>query len=207
MPKKPAHQNKQLCGQPKPGGAPCERVAGWGTPHLGSGACRSHGGSGGPPEGNQNAVGHGAPLGNQNARTHGLFSRVLGDFERPIYEAAKGVPADELARDTAEFLVAKVVGAYRSDEDWTKARGLVGQVLRALVEDGQIDQFQANALMDRLSTPDLATLGKALGPLKGLLEVKKAKEREAEGKALGALLEAITRSKGRRDAEGSEGEG
>jgi hypothetical protein len=62
----------------------CDRVAGWGTDHLHDGRCSSHGGSGGAPEGNQNAVGNeggeGVP-GNTNAMTHGLNMTIQRQYE------------------------------------------------------------------------------------------------------------------------------
>lgn len=38
----------------------CGLAAGWGTEHVGVGACKLHGGNAGAPEGNDNAVTHGA---------------------------------------------------------------------------------------------------------------------------------------------------
>ena len=37
------------CGAKTRGGAPCKKRAGWGTPHVGEGKCRLHGGNAGRP--------------------------------------------------------------------------------------------------------------------------------------------------------------
>jgi hypothetical protein len=151
--------------------------------------------AGGAPLGNTNAAGHGAPAGNQNAAKHGLFSQQLSPGGLAIYLAAKEMSAPDLARDTAEFVIAKVAEAYRSDKPWEEASRLVKQVLGQLVNQEKILPEMADALAARLDAPDLATLGKVLAPLKGLLEVKQAK-RSAEGaKALEVLAQAIGRSR------------
>ena len=49
------------CGAKTKAGTPCKLTAGHGTDHVGAGKCKLHGGaSDGAPEGNQNAVKHGA---------------------------------------------------------------------------------------------------------------------------------------------------
>jgi len=64
----------------------CNRVAGWGTDHLHEGRCSSHGGGGGAPEKNQNAVGNdggdGAPEGNNYAEKHAIHSDRLKYYDR-----------------------------------------------------------------------------------------------------------------------------
>lgn len=178
----PSRDKSAICGYPGKTGKPCGQ-----TILTENGRCRRHASlpgapkgnqnavEAGAPEGNQNAAGHGAPEGNQNARRHGLFSSLLGGVGREVYTSAKQLGADELGRETAEFLVAKMAEAYRSDQKWDEAKGVVREILSQMVDEERIDPDYADALAAKLQMPDLATLGKALGPLKGLLEVKKQK--------------------------------
>lgn len=52
----------ETCGRKKRDGSgdKCGLPAGWGTDHVGEGACKLHGGNAGAPEGNTNAATHGA---------------------------------------------------------------------------------------------------------------------------------------------------
>lgn len=95
------NDSENICGYEKDrNGEPCQRVAGWGTDHVGTGRCTDHP-SGGAPEGNDNAEGNSggaAPEGNTNAVTHGayadqssLYTDVFSDAEREI---ADGIFAD-----------------------------------------------------------------------------------------------------------------
>jgi hypothetical protein len=152
--------------------------------------------------GNRKAEGHGPPLGSQNARKHGLFAKQLAGDESRIYQDSKGLQADELGREMAEFVVAKIAGAYRSDKPWTEASRLVRQTLKKMVDAEQILPEMADALAARLDAPPLDVVGKALGPLKGLLEVKRAKETDSQAGALEMLAKTIARSQERRDATG-----
>ena len=57
---------RKHCGARNRSGGLCKLPAGWGTPHLGEGRCKFHGGcSTGPPKGSR------------NAEKHGLFSKHL----------------------------------------------------------------------------------------------------------------------------------
>lgn len=163
------------CGYPGTTGKPCGQ-----TILTENGRCRRHADKPGAPKGNQNAVGHGAPEGNQNARKHGLFSPYLGADGLAIYQAAKDLQADEIGRETAEFLLAKLTEAYRSDQEWTKATGLVRELVGQLVDSGAITPEVADALANKLRQPDLGTLARVVGPLKNLLEVKKPKDNGPE---------------------------
>ena len=84
--------NKKCEAKAKRTGEPCQLPAGWGTDHPGEGRCKYHGGSGGAPKGNKNAIGNngGAPKGNKNARTHGAYETIIKDRldndEREVFE-------------------------------------------------------------------------------------------------------------------------
>lgn len=153
-----------------------------------NGRCRMHGGTnpGASPE---------ALTGNQNARKHGLFSKALGEAGRAVYEAAQGMTADELARDTAEFVVAKIAETYEAAQDAEGVYPMVEAFLAGLVADEQLSPKQMSRILSLLAGPDIAALGKALGPLKGLLEVKKAtQDGEASDDPMDALTAALKRS-------------
>ena len=69
-----------LCGaQVRTGDGYCQKF-----PINGTGRCRLHGGAGGAPKGNQNAIGNlggGAPEGNLNALRHGIHVDPLTFYE------------------------------------------------------------------------------------------------------------------------------
>lgn len=79
-------KNARLCGAKKkqPPHGPCTKTAGWGTDHPGLGKCKLHGGSGG------------APSGNKNALTHGLYETLhvstMSDEERGLYDSMDAHP-------------------------------------------------------------------------------------------------------------------
>lgn len=189
-----------ICGVPGKTGKPCKQ-----TILTESGRCRRHEGEAAVPIVTVKALGPGAPLGNQNPRKHGLFSSVLGGIGREVYDSAKGMEADALGRDTAEFLIAKVAEAYRSDQGWEEAKGIVRKLLKEAVDCEEIEPETADALAAKLQMPDLATLGKALGPLKALLEVKRRKNTGGGTNALQNLADVVKRSQTRRNAEAKEG--
>lgn len=137
---------------------------------MANGRCRRHGGPS-----------TGAPKGNQNARTHGLFAKSLDPVGAEVYEAARDLASDRLAGDTAEFLLAQVAQAFAVDADLESARGAIAEFLRGEVEAENIDPKAAERILRRLATPDLPSLGKALGPLKGLLELRQAGAKAAGG--------------------------
>lgn len=128
-------------------------------PVKGSKRCRMHGGKG-----------SGAPAGNGNSRTHGLFARSLGELGKSIYEQTGTLPNETLARDTARFVVAKVAEAYGSEQEHHGVFRLIEDYLDQLVDSERISRKAADFALRRLSEPSLDSLGRALGPLKGLLD-------------------------------------
>jgi hypothetical protein len=184
----------RVCGYPKADGKPCQQ-----TILTENGLCRKHAdGAPGPgaPHGNTNAVGHGAPPGNENARTHGLFAKSIGQAGMAAYTMAENLTAQELARETAEFIIAKVAEACSVDRDMLAAHDPVHRALKDLVKREEITERAYERIMDRLYQPDLVALGKFMGPLKGLLEVKKAKD-DGTGKddPVDRLMEALAASR------------
>lgn len=75
-----------VCGRPKRDGSgdECGLPAGWGTDHVGEGACKLHGGA--------------TPRGRESANfKHGLFSDHLDEEDRETIDALEDVPdADKL---------------------------------------------------------------------------------------------------------------
>lgn len=62
-------------------GVPCTKSAGSGTPHIGYGRCKFHGGCSTGPK-----TAAGKAKSSQNRRIHGLYSRVLSPHEQAIFE-------------------------------------------------------------------------------------------------------------------------
>lgn len=152
------NQPHAVCGAKTRSGSACK------TRPMPNGRCRMHGGtSTGPLD----------QSGNQNARRHGLFSKALGESGLKVYEAAKDLTVDQLARDTAEFVVAKVAETYEAAQDAEGVYPLVEVFLSQLVADEKLSPKQMSRILSLLAGPDIAALGKALGPLKGLLETKR----------------------------------
>jgi len=81
----------------------CDRSAGWGTDGN-KGRCRTHGGNGGAPEGNDNAEGNdgGPPEKNTNAVTHGAYADENSYYQNVLDDAMRefvdNVFADYLER-------------------------------------------------------------------------------------------------------------
>lgn len=101
----------ETCGRTNRSGDPCELPAGWGTDHVGEGACKLHGGAGGAPEDNRNAVTHGA-------YTDSFVRDFLTDDEIARVENAQdllGTPED--AQELARFVAAIALEQFRRTGD------------------------------------------------------------------------------------------
>lgn len=169
----PQNKPHDKCGATgKQSGAPCGRPAGWGTDHVGTGRCKLHGGV---------SKGAGAPVGNTNPKTHGLFSRSLGSLGREVYEQAEKSDGHQLARDAANFALAKVAEAYGGGAEVKGVLALVDDYLDQLLQAKQASPDAIAFVRRKLTEPDIATLGKALGPLKGLLEMQAKQAPEDSG--------------------------
>lgn len=170
MPKRQTtKQPHGLCGAKAKGtGKPCQRRP------MENGRCPMHGGKS-----------TGAPEGNQNARKHGLFTPTLRETGLVAYGQAKEMEPDAIAKDSAEFLVAKVVEAYQVDDEVYAAQGPVKQALNALVESEAISREVYERIIDKIYTPDLGTLARVMAPLKGLLELKHKADVEAKKQSAG----------------------
>jgi len=107
-------------------------------PVDGASSCRVHGGTGGAPEGNQNAKGNSggsAPEGNTNAVTHGMhtnehawYSEIASDTEREIVNNVFHSYLERLRDREGEpddgdkwqlFLCAVTIGKEIHGEKWT----------------------------------------------------------------------------------------
>lgn len=166
-PKKPVYESRR-CGAKRHGSE--ERCKNWA---LDNGRCRLHGG-----------MTPGGPFGNSKARKHGLFSKALDETGRAFVEAAKKVPTEELARASAEFLLGRVVSACRTDTELKGATALaVAQVEQMMAAD-LIGPDAGASIIRKLREPNITEVAKALGPLRGLLEVAQPpldKDAPAEG--------------------------
>lgn len=143
----------------------------------------------GAPLGNRNGVGHGPPTGNTNAKTHGLFSKSLGAHGLEVYGQAKGMSDEDAARDAAHFALAKIAEAFGQDREFKGATGLVAEFLDQCVAAERISESTAERVLMRMSEPDIVALGKALAPIKSLLDFKKVGEGDGDERD---PLEALT---------------
>jgi hypothetical protein len=83
----------KICGaRTKSKAGKCQRVAGWGTDHLGAGKCKLHGGAS-----------KGAPKGSQNALKHGVYSKLFTEAEMDAAKAMQGSVDSELAIARLQF--------------------------------------------------------------------------------------------------------
>lgn len=180
------NQPHAICGAKRRDGKPCQARP------MPNGRCRMHGGPSTGPKNQQ---------GNTNAKKHGLFAQSLDDVGLVVYQRAKEMGPEVIAKDTAEFLVAQVAQAFHWSDDLEAGFGTVRSALMQAVENGQISRDAALKLLNRLNAPDIASLGKALGPLKGLLEVKKASEGETSDDSLDDLMDAIQKSRQAREGQ------
>lgn len=173
------------CGAKTRSGTPCQ------TRPMPNGRCRMHGGtSTGPsPE---------SAAGNQNGRKHGLFAKSLSHRGLEVYEAAREMAPHDKASDLVNFTLGQIAQAFEETDRLAEAKGLVGKYLQGLVASGQIGPDAANDLLRRLSVPTLDVLGKAISPIKGLLEVKKGQDGD-ESDPLKELEQIIRESAKRRE--------
>ncbi len=84
-----AREKLKPCGAKTHSGTKCQKPAGWGTDHVGSGRCKLHGGVVGKK--------HGPPKGSQNALKHGIYSRLFKSEDLDAAKAMQGTVETELA--------------------------------------------------------------------------------------------------------------
>lgn len=190
------HAPPALCGAKKrgPGGGTCSNIAGKGTDHVGSGRCRVHAGKSTGPKTDE-----GKSKSSANTLKHGLFSKSLGPVGLEVYKGAKRYKPDELGRQSAEFVMAQIAQAYEESGDLTVAKNDVEAFIWQQVSAEQMSADAAMQIVRKLRQPTIDQLGKALGSLKGLLEVKKEEEAHDAGDPLGDLMSIIRESRKLRD--------
>lgn len=123
----------------------CDRTAGWGTDSE-EGRCRTHGGNGGAPEGNQNAVTHGA------YRRRAIDSLTEGEqeaFEEVATKLENPESAQEIARNAAAYCL--MMGHRSGSDRWFRRYEGICEKFGIAPEDelmvhheGLEDAFMAN---------------------------------------------------------------
>lgn len=142
------------CGAENRDGEPCSLSAGWGTDHTGEGRCKFHGGasSGGAREGS------GAPEGNGNAITHGarsdptnLYENLDDDEEAWVdskvdaYLDDKGLERDTPDGDLVELAVMSLYQA-RSAHGVLFDEGLSRSSVKGTTQHGAITDTEEHYL-------------------------------------------------------------
>lgn len=198
-PAEPAEFQTKSHGAPKCGavrrGKACGQAAGWGTDHPGSGKCKLHGGKTTGPK-----TAEGKARSRENGLKHGLFSKSLGPLGLDVYKGAKRYRPEDLGRHAAEFVLAQVAQAFEESDDLEHARNEFEEWIWAKVAAEEMSSETAAMMVRKLRQPAIDQLGKALSPLKGLLEVKKAEE-AAKNDPIAALSAIIEQSRKLRDEQ------
>lgn len=179
----PHPQNKPhaKCGaKGKRSGLPCQAQP------MPNGKCYHHGGKVGE--------GHGAPRGNLNAKSHGLYSQGgLGPVGMEMYRAASELSNQELAEETACFLVAKVAEAFATLPP--EAIELLTAHINDLAANGLITQRKADRYIERLHPPRIEALATAIRPLAGLLSFRAPQASDQDDEALQSLFDTLDASR------------
>ena len=91
MPSPYTKKESPKCGALTKKATPCQNRAGMRTDHEGEGACYKHGGNGGAPEGNKNAV--------TTGEYETIYVSALGPEEAALYEAVPARPLEQVTMD------------------------------------------------------------------------------------------------------------
>ena len=124
----------------------CGQKAGWGTDHVGVGACKLHGGL--------------SPKGEANGNwKHGLYSEVLREEDRETFRRIEDMTTAAKLEATLNMQVLKVrraIEGMESDERADFMEVFEEVVAGAAAPDGEIDGSQLRALAQMLGQNDRA---------------------------------------------------
>jgi hypothetical protein len=126
----------------------CALKAGWGTDHVGVGACKLHGGSAGAPSGPDNP----------NWK-HGLFSDVVREEDRDTLKQIEDMTTAAKLESTLNMQVLKLHRAVEGmeSEDRASFMDVFEEVVAgASAPDGEIDNQQLRYLSKMLGENDAA---------------------------------------------------
>lgn len=121
----------------------CGQTAGWGTDHVGVGACKLHGGNAGAPKGAKNG----------NFK-HGLFSDVIRDEDKETLRQIEEMTTAAKLESTLNMQVLKLHRAITGMEDEDRASFM--DVFKDVVTAAQAPDGEINS-------QDLRNLAKMLG--------------------------------------------
>lgn len=125
----------------------CGQKAGWGTDHVGIGACKLHGGA--------------------TPSVHGLRSKYLSDEDQEIYEAVRQEHNADLIQDEIYAIKTKLLRAAKATQG-TEGVALAEDLLEK-IEDGEADAEVVDALAKLLRTSSGA-VDRAIGRLNDLVK-------------------------------------
>jgi hypothetical protein len=127
----------------------CGQTAGWGTDHVGVGACKLHGGAS-----------PGGPSGPKNGNwKHGLYSDVVREEDRETFRRIEDMTTAAKLEATLNMQVLKVrraIEGMESDERADFMAVFEEVVAGAAAPDGEIDGSQLRALAQMLGQNDRA---------------------------------------------------
>ena len=183
-----AHFEYSECGATTRMGSTCRKQSGWGTDHFGFGRCRLHGGKGGAPEGNQNAI------------VDGIYSQYLDPEEASLYQSMtvrRLDLTDEIAMTRIELKRCYELAAIQRDlmggpEGAFEINKI--QETRTEIVDGDTKSFEVDIERPRLdSVRELAEHEEGLSG-EGYKDVRKYKVRdytEIANRLMGRLMNLI----------------
>lgn len=125
----------------------CGQKAGWGTNHVGIGACKLHGGA--------------------TPTVHGLRSQYLTDEDREIYEAVQEHDNADLIQEEIHAIKTKLLRAARATNG-SEGVGMATNLLEK-IEDGEADAEVVSALAKLMQVSE-SSVDRAIGRLNDLVK-------------------------------------
>lgn len=121
------------CGRTNRDDEPCGLPAGWGTDHVGEGACKLHGGA--------------SPRGEDSPHfEHGLFSDYLGEEERETMDALEEFNDEQKLEELINWRLARLRRAVRALNDGADERTFWEAFEQIVNAAGPVDEEEIREL-------------------------------------------------------------